>query len=313
MRAQKVFAALVVAQAAHSVEEYVGHLWESFPPARFVSGLVSEDLERGFLFLNIALVAFGFWCLLWPVRRDWPSAVPIMWGWALVELINGTVHPLWALRQGGYAPGVITAPILFMVAAVLVVHLRAPAIIQHLRGETIFPVQLAWFLEGWWRRLVLSPATLRSRLHVTRGSMVCELGVGGGYYGRAIAPFAARYIGLDIQAGMLRRVMRRRGNQVLPVQGDATRLPLATASIDIVVAVTVLGEAPSVPDALNEVWRVLRPGGSLSVSEHVPDPDRLTFEDLRALGERSGLTFVRVDGTAWSYTATFTKPRAHSR
>jgi len=38
-----------VAQAAHSIEEYAGRLWESFPPARLVSGLVSPDLERGFI------------------------------------------------------------------------------------------------------------------------------------------------------------------------------------------------------------------------------------------------------------------------
>jgi hypothetical protein len=32
-RLQLTFGALVLAQAAHAVEEYVGRLWESFPPA----------------------------------------------------------------------------------------------------------------------------------------------------------------------------------------------------------------------------------------------------------------------------------------
>jgi lysylphosphatidylglycerol synthetase-like protein (DUF2156 family) len=73
-RVQSAFAALVLAQAAHSTEEYAGRLWESFPPVRFVSGLISPDLERNFLMLNICLVAFGLWCLFWPLRREWPSA-----------------------------------------------------------------------------------------------------------------------------------------------------------------------------------------------------------------------------------------------
>ncbi|HKP28318.1 MAG TPA: methyltransferase domain-containing protein [Gemmatimonadales bacterium] len=305
----RLFAALLLAQALHSIEEYRGRLWETFPPAHFVSGLASNDRERGFLLLNIALVAFGFWCLLWPVRRGWPSAVAIMSGWAVVEMINGVGHPLWALRQGSYTPGVVTAPLLFMIGVALLVQLRAPAVIQHLLGKGIFPEQLAWFLEGWWRRLILSPATLRARLPLTDRAVVCEIGVGGGYYGCALAPFAARYVGLDIQPGMLRRVARRRGNRVLPVQGDATRLPLAAESVDLVVAVTVIGEVSSVPDGLNEVWRVLRPGGTLSISEHFPDPDRIALADLRALVERAGLRFERHEGRSWSYTATFKKPR----
>ena len=119
-----MFGALIAAQAAHSVEEYAGRLWESFPPARFVSGLVSSDLERGFVIANLALVAFGVLCLLWPVRRGWPSAVPLMWSWVAVQSVNGIGHPLWALRQGGYVPGVATAPLLLALALYLGSQLR---------------------------------------------------------------------------------------------------------------------------------------------------------------------------------------------
>jgi hypothetical protein len=115
-RFQYAFGLLILAQAAHSVEEYVGRLWESFPPARLLTGLFSENRERAFLALNVALVAFGFWCFIWPVRRGWPSAALFAWIWVAVELINGIVHPLWALRIGGYAPGVATAPVLLILA-----------------------------------------------------------------------------------------------------------------------------------------------------------------------------------------------------
>jgi len=121
---ERAFGALVLAQAAHSTEEYVGRLWESFPPARWVTGLLSQDLERGFVAINVALVAFGIWCLVWPIRRLWPSARWLAWGWATIEAINGTVHPLWSLRQGGYTPGVATAPFLLILALVLAQQLR---------------------------------------------------------------------------------------------------------------------------------------------------------------------------------------------
>ena len=113
---QRAFGALVLAQAAHSVEEYVGQLWETFPPAHFLTSLVSQDLVIGFLVINVSLVAFGLWCFFWPVRRGWPSAVPLAWIWVAIQLINGIGHPLWTLRQGGYTPGVATAPLLLVLA-----------------------------------------------------------------------------------------------------------------------------------------------------------------------------------------------------
>jgi hypothetical protein len=126
-RIKATFGALVLAQAAHSIEEYVGRLWESFPPARFLAGLISANRELGFVVLNVALVGFGFWCLLWPVRRDWPSAVGLMWFWVVLETINGVAHSLWTLRQGGYMPGVFTAPILLVLALYLASQLRGAA------------------------------------------------------------------------------------------------------------------------------------------------------------------------------------------
>ncbi len=126
-RFKLAFAALVLAQAAHSVEECIGRLWESYPPARFVAGLISPDLERNFVAGNVLLVAFGIWCLLWPVRRGWPSAVYLGWAWVIVEVINGIVHPLWTLHEGGYTPGVATAPLLLATAAYLWYQLRNAA------------------------------------------------------------------------------------------------------------------------------------------------------------------------------------------
>ena len=120
----RTFAALVAAQAAHSIEEYVGRLWESFPPARALTGLISSDRELAFIVLNVAIAAFGIWCLLWPVRRGWPSAAALMWVWVAVETINGLVHPLWSVRQGAYTPGVLTAPILLSLALYLARQLR---------------------------------------------------------------------------------------------------------------------------------------------------------------------------------------------
>jgi hypothetical protein len=90
-----------------------------------VSGLFSSDLERGFLIVNTSFVVFGYWCLLWPVRRRWPSARTFMWIWVGIELVNGIGHPLWSLQAGGYTPGVVTALLLLPVAILLARSLRS--------------------------------------------------------------------------------------------------------------------------------------------------------------------------------------------
>jgi hypothetical protein len=125
-RLQTAFGAVILAQAAHSTEEYVGRLWESFPPARMVSGLLSQDPARGFLLANLALVTAGLWCWLWPVRRGWAVAVPLAWIWVILEVGNGIGHTLRTLWQGGYTPGVATAPVLLATAIHLGLRLQQP-------------------------------------------------------------------------------------------------------------------------------------------------------------------------------------------
>jgi hypothetical protein len=123
-RVSMVFGTLIVTQAAHAVEEYLGRLWESFPPARLVGSAISENPEIGFLIANLMLLGFGLWCWLGPIRRGRPSARPLAWTWVALEVVNGIGHPAWALRQGRYTPGLATAPALLMVAIYLAVQLR---------------------------------------------------------------------------------------------------------------------------------------------------------------------------------------------
>jgi hypothetical protein len=126
MSIKPTFLALIVVQACHSVEEYAFRLYDVFPPARFVSGLISDDLRRGFIIFNVGLVAFGIWCYLWPVRREWPTAAALAWFWVGIELVNGIGHPAWTLARRAYTPGVATALLLLPLALLLAHRLRMP-------------------------------------------------------------------------------------------------------------------------------------------------------------------------------------------
>jgi hypothetical protein len=118
-RSQYIFLALILAQAAHSIEEYAFGLYNVFAPARLISGLFGADLARGFLIANAALLLFGLWCYTARVRAGHRSGVAWAWFWACLECGNGISHPVVALTRGAYFPGVATAPVLLSLSVYL--------------------------------------------------------------------------------------------------------------------------------------------------------------------------------------------------
>lgn len=176
----------------------------------------------------------------------------------------------------------------------------------------MFPARLAWFLDGRWRRLVLSPERLQQQLALSPDLTVLEIGAGGGNYARPLSTLVRRFIALDLQAPMLHRLRRSpRHPQLLSIQGDARALPLADRSVDVILAITVLGEVPSPATIIAEAGRVLRPGGVLSVSEHWPDPDFVPFATVRQWCRAGGFSLKAHHGGRFNYTATFASRAAH--
>ncbi len=119
-KGQTVFLLLILAQGAHSIEEYITKLYAVFAPARFVSSLVSADLALA-SWWRMRFVTFGLWCWAFPVRSGWRMVRGITWFWTILELGNGVSHSTFALLRGGYFPGVATAPLLLFFAGWLAV------------------------------------------------------------------------------------------------------------------------------------------------------------------------------------------------
>ena len=111
--------AIAASQLLHSAEEYSQSLWEVFAPARIASSLVSEDLEHGFVAINLTVVAFAFLTYFFPVLRQWRSARFFLWFWVLLELGNSIGHIAILTASGGYFPGAYTVPALLLSALFL--------------------------------------------------------------------------------------------------------------------------------------------------------------------------------------------------
>ena len=175
----------------------------------------------------------------------------------------------------------------------------------------VFPYQLSWMLELPWRRIVLSPEHLLSRLPIRPDPSVLELGAGSGYYTTAVAMRALRghVAVLDVQPEMLERCRRRctsaEVTNVSYTAGDAAALPFGDARFDLVYMVTVFGEVRDQEGCLRDIRRVLRPNGMLSISEHLPDPDFTPLDALQQRAERAGFVLRQRHGSRWAYTADF--------
>lgn len=95
---------------------------------------------------------------------------------------------------------------------------------------------------------------------------VLEVGVGTGRISRPLMKRGVRVYGVDIAPTMLRALRDQLGAEHLSpdlMLGDATRLPLADDSVPAVLMVHILHLVSSMPGAVAEVARVVRPGGIL--------------------------------------------------
>jgi Protein of unknown function with HXXEE motif len=109
------FLLIALVQGLHSIEEYAGRLWDVYPPATFICGLVSPNLKNGFIIINVGL--FIVLMLIWlaTFSKNY-SVTPLLWFWTIMETVNGIGHSVWSITERSYTPGLATAPILLILA-----------------------------------------------------------------------------------------------------------------------------------------------------------------------------------------------------
>lgn len=103
------------------------------------------------------------------------------------------------------------------------------------------------------------------------GWVVGDLGCGAGQVSESLAPFVGRVIAIDDSPEMLEVARARLGgvDNVEVRRGELESLPLSTASLDAAVLVLVLPYLAEPAAVLEEVARVLRPGGRVLIADMI--------------------------------------------
>jgi len=152
------------------------------------------------------------------------------------------------------------------------------------------------------------------------GQTVLDLGSGAGFdaflAARAVGP-SGRVIGVDMTPEMLeaaRTNLAKSGRTNVEFRlGEIEHLPVADASIDVIISNCVINLSGEKPAVFRDAFRVLRPGGRLAISDIValqPLPARVradlelhtgcvagaaTITELRDMLTTAGFDDVRID------------------
>jgi SAM-dependent methyltransferase len=104
------------------------------------------------------------------------------------------------------------------------------------------------------------------------GRRVLDAGCGEGYGTAMLAGVAEHAVGVDLDAATIDHARRTYPSATF-IAGNLTDLPLGDASVDLIVGFQVIEHLWDIPRCLDEVVRVLRPGGEFLCAT----PNRLTF------------------------------------
>ena len=178
-------------------------------------------------------------------------------------------------------------------------------------------VGMEGFIASWYARQtfkdidVFRTTARRLSEHITRGARVLEVAPGPGYLAIELARLTGcRMIALDISHTFVRIAnenAEKAGVDVCFEQGDAADLPYPTSVLDFIVCRAAFKNFTRPLAALNEMYRVLKPGGTALIIDLRKD---FSSQDVKKFVEGKGFVNALLIRLIFN---TMLKKRAYTR
>lgn len=151
--------------------------------------------------------------------------------------------------------------------------------------------KLEWAIKGGYLHAFLDAGNFAPE------DKVLDIGTGTGIIAHTISPFVSKVIGIDVSSDMLSHAFQHRTDNEEFVKMDAAALDFGDESFSKVTARMVFHHIlENTQKAMDECYRVLKPGGAMVFSEGVPPSEHVRpfYAEMFKLKEER-LTFMDSD------------------
>ena len=178
-----------------------------------------------------------------------------------------------------------------------------------------YPAPLRDLLDHPVRMRYRDPVATLGPFGIGPGDSVLDLGCGTGTFSVEMARQVGskgRVHAVDIQGSMIEAARAKVEGAGFAARVSfhhcgAYSLPLEKDSVDVAIAIASLSEMPQPLFALEEVRRVLKPGGRLAVSEEIPHTGYALQRTVRQWLQEVGFRYGGLRGTPFCYSLLYFK------